>query len=718
MRVQVEPTIIAERNRLVIVIGLSLIFCGTGPSLAQEEGLQLQIEEVVVTARKREETVQDIPGTYSVFGTEKLAKLNAKAIKDLETSIPNFAITSRRSFDTTVTMRGVGASISNVVPGVGLYIDGIYQVSPGAFNLPFFDVERVEVAKGPQGTLYGRNSFAGAINIITRPPSQELEGDVNVEFGKGNKRLVAGSIAGPIVKNQLAGRLSVGVQRDDGLFTYSDGADANVNDFESVNARLLWTPTEFFSADFKYTYYNKEGLGYVAHQVQSVNDSNGSLNVTPIFEFGALAGKRSEDQIEHEALALTMTYSRETADLVSISTWYEQSESTIFDVDLTPDDLANGRIARKHGAFSQELRLQSTGSGPLKWLLGTYYTDGASPKADTDSTIIGGTLFGGGPSIIRGNPEASFDGWALFADAEYDLTDRITVGAGIRYDSVDKGIDGQVSKRNFDGYQPKVSFKYNINDGAQFYAVAAGGFREGGFNSVQFVGTIFESFENDELWSYEAGLKSDLWDGRGVVDLSVFYLDVSSFNAPRVVFVPSLGIPLSAVTSNGEIESYGVELDTSFRVSENLTVNFVGGYNKAEPTSLLPGTQPGAVEKGEQVASAPLWSYRIGGEWERQVGAEAILGIRLSVNTTGPTNWAGDAVVGRMEERDPYTLVDLSASLEWGNYVLSVFGQNITDERYVDNYLPVSQYRPFGGTTGGGFYGLPRYYGISLRASF
>lgn len=673
----------------------------------------LPMGEIVVTARKREETTFEIPATISIFNREAIQESGADSISDIQFSIPNFFFSSQRPFATNVTMRGMGAALA--APGVGMYIDGAYQLGTTAFTLPLYDVERVEILKGPQGTLYGRNSFAGVINYITRKPSNELSADLSAEAGNGGTYKGAASVSGPLIADVLSARISVGMQRREGFRDYPDGSDADVDDYDAVNGVVAFKPSEQFEARLRYSYIDKSGGSFLYYTAADINAEHGALLVTSPFTVGPNAGQRQGDHgLNLSSYNLNMTYSWENVDLVSLSTYDNAEDFVYYDSDIALVDGINARTEHDRDTWAQELRLQSTGHGAFTWLAAVYYSEGTEGGAN----ILGGLNFPGG--VFQKYNETEFTSRAVFTDLEYALGEHWIIGAGARYDSVNKIAlpltpTGVTLDKTFTNTQPKFTVKYLFDSDRQVYATAAKGFREGGFVPT-LLGTPFEAYPNDVLWSYETGLKSRFADRRGNLDVALFYIDAESLNGTALVPTP-LGSRLITVPI-GKAESYGIELTTSYEVTDNFTVNVLGGYNKATPTELVTGVQPGTAVVDEQVINAPLWNVRVGGTLNVPLPNDRSVKLQASVNGVGPTNFLGENIAGApLTERDPYYLLDLRAAYKWNNYTLTAFVENATDSVYAADYRPVSTSRPFGGgPLPGVLYNLKRYYGLSFRA--
>lgn len=699
-----------DLQTLLISAGAVALF-GAGSAVAQHAPATSTervdaVETVVVTARKREESLQEVPLTVNAFTADNLAQMHANSIQDVTTSVSNINFSSRRASNNDVTIRGFGRG------GVGLYVDGAYQPSNVSFSLPLFDVERIEFAKGPQGTLYGRNSFAGAINVITRAPSSTPEASVSLEVGSGSTVIAGGSVAGPLWGDVLSGRLTVGVQRRDGFFDYTDGADADPTDIDSASARLLLTPTDEFSADLKLRYLKRRGATYSMHQVMHINDLNGPMLMTPVFTSGVHAGRRQFDNTDDKGATLKLRYDVGGAELISLSDYTDLYNTVLYDLDFGTDDLYHTENPSGLKLFSEELRLQSTGDGPFTWLVGAYYTEGKTPVT---RTVSGGTRIPNG--VVAVNRETRTSGYSMFTDLEYALTDHISIGAGARYDRIESAVTGTALKATFDGLQPKLMAKYRFDEGTQVYVTSAKGFRQGGFNAAV-VGTPQAVYPNDELWSHELGFKTALANGRGTVDVALFYMKADSFTGTAAVYVPAINEIRNITVPIGEIESYGIELTSQFALTDRLQLELAGGYNIAEPIRLLGTVARGSAAVGKQMVNTPLWTYNVGARYDVPLTQDVDMGLRLAVSGSGPTNKAGDSAIGLLEERDPYFLVDTSVDFQWRRYVTSLFVKNATDERYANEFSPVSTVRLNGATTSGVIYNNPRYYGVSFRASF
>lgn len=240
----------------------------------------------------------------------------------------------------------------------------------------------------------------------------------------------------------LAGRVTVGVQRHNGFRDFTDGADADFDDYESVSGRLIFRPTERFAADVKYSFIDKDGGTFLYHQATDIKDHDGLLLVTSPFtaDSGELAGLRQNGKVRQKSAVLRLTYAVDDFDIVSISSYDDFENSATYDVDSGPADLFSVVTYTEDDILSQEVRLQSTGDGPFSWLVGGFYTDLIKTDCNRCGNVLGG-IFVGGTSIFQAFPNSDLRAYSYFTDLEYALGDNWVIGGGVRYDNIKRSID-------------------------------------------------------------------------------------------------------------------------------------------------------------------------------------------------------------------------------------------------------------------------------------
>ncbi|MCB1845483.1 MAG: TonB-dependent receptor plug domain-containing protein, partial [Halioglobus sp.] len=345
-------------SRCAVVTAISV-------SLSAELTIAQQLEEVLVTARKREENLQQVPIAVSVVTAKDIKEAGLVRLQDITQLVPNMTYleTNTNKF-TNVTLRGIssGGGLGND-PAVGVYVDEVYIGRDSGFNADLLDIQRVEVLKGPQGTLFGRNTTVGAINISTRRPSPELEGTVLVDAGNYDYRRLGALVSGPLT-DSLAGKISVVDVERDGYLDNSFGGTVNTLDYTLARGQLLWSANDRLDFMLTGSYRKDEGAGnnYVTReQGEPIDDSYDVSIPDPGFE-----------DVEDSMLSLHVTYDSDDVVWTSITAMQEIDESYQNDQDWTPLDDLTGIDMRDMTSWSQELRVESAGENRLDWVVGAY----------------------------------------------------------------------------------------------------------------------------------------------------------------------------------------------------------------------------------------------------------------------------------------------------------------------------------------------------------
>lgn len=542
-------------SALVLTTGIPAT---TTPAAAQEG---VTLEEIIVTSRKRSESLQEVPATITAFSAQSIEDAGIERPADFVALTPNLTLIETQNAGSAFLMlRGISQN-RNSEPSVAVVIDGVQQVNPAQFNQELFDIQQIEVLKGPQGSLYGRNAIGGAIVIRTKQPTEEFEGKMKlgVESGPGYK--VQGSVSGPLGDSgELKFRLA-------GAFFDTDGYIENAflneeadpyKDF-SLRGNLLWEPSENFTADFRASISRLRTQAFYYNIVADVNDTSLPVRVNN-------AGQNDRDM---ESFSLQLTYETDFGTLTS-TTAYDQVEEILtgdaFDFLPIEESLFyflfgtdfNQSQYLDVDAWSQELRFASPQDQRLRWMVGGYLisTDryiSTGNMVDTDNGVF--PVYRE-PSTNPLNPQSTFladsqdnFAWALFADVAYDITDALEINLALRYDEDEReqttltptiylpnvpgfpaGQSGDVRKKTFDELQPKITLRYAVNEDVSMYAGYSTGFRSGGFNQTGVGAVAFgngivgvgDIFEAEVAKTFEAGVKSRLMDGRMTLNASAY----------------------------------------------------------------------------------------------------------------------------------------------------------------------------------------------------
>lgn len=687
-----------------------LVFCAGG-TLAQE----LAIEEITVTATKRPESMQDIPIAMSAFTGDAIEEAGVKDIRDIAGQTPGLSIKSRGDTEASVFIRGIGSQAPGIGadPAVGIYIDGLYAARGTNATAAFFDIERVEVVKGPQGTLFGRNASAGAISIITRKPEiGEQYGSALIGFGdEGQQKYEL--IYNASLSDNSAVRIGVKHDRRDGLYENA-ATGKELNGRENTNARLS------FLYDAGGSYTTNLSLEYV----DSVSTAG---FVLPEDSFADVV--RQDDAPNDqtlESLRLNWTNAWELGDaatLTSITGYYEH------DVNVTPVDadkveffVATFEEPQDAKFISQELRLNGA-SDALDWFVGTSYVkeelsfrnnlaydefvvaDVFGLNADdVEGDACNGTIdFGDGNGPISvpvclanaveqpsGNGETT--SWAVYGDATWHVSDTIDINAGVRYTNDDKeltynmpstggllsGLDGQIfgpitaGPRNeadsFTSTDPRLAVNFHVADGVMLYVSGAKGYKSGGFNRTVDPGTLeILPFSKEENTSYEFGIKAALFGGRGQLNAAVFKNDYTDFQLERQINL------LPQVENVGDIEVSGLDLDFRFLVSDAFEV---WGSLGLLDTKVVAAIDPSY--EGNKSPQAPDTSGSLSGKY-------SILAGSGDVDFIATWSYVGDFFfdLPNFYKQSSYSTFD--ARIAWSNekWGVALVGENLADQEYL-----------------------------------
>jgi iron complex outermembrane receptor protein len=754
-------------NRSAVARAVALTLAASAVQAQNQSGA---LEEIVVTAEKRATTIQDTPISISAFSGSDLAAVGVTGTEQLANFTPG--LTVQKEVIGKVVIRGVGTENYTVGsdPGVAIHKDGVYVARSSVAIFDFFDVNRVEVLRGPQGTLYGRNATGGVINIISNEPTDEFEGYVTLDVGDYNKRRVEGAINGAL-GDSFAARLSVLYAERDG---YSDniypGRDAvppndgnsfGVPAISSASARdvdqldnqdllafrgqlkfslgdsaSVLLGAEIIQDDslppaFKYFdtsdayWFNLVGPDQNIPDLRTV--SQGFEQVIPGYDRTVPSvGKADQD-----SFWLDIEWDLGFATLTSLTGYRNIDFSWINDGDGFDTYFVNYFQTDESKQLTQEFQLTSNGSGPWQWIAGAFYLD---EEADT---------FTGIPFLAFANPAAPYiiwDGasntqaWAVFGQATYSITDRLRATAGLRYNKEDKdgfleydlfglgAFPRQDLDDSWDSVTPKFVIEYDFTDDIMGYASATRGFKSGGFNLIAFQ----DPYEPEYLWAYEVGLKTRSSDGRWIANFDAFYYDYTDMQVGKVV-------NLSATVANAAAATIqGLEVEVRGALGAGFELNAAIAWLDAKYDEFLtedPG-YPGATGCGTYVSGdrtldlkdcelprAPEFQGILGLGWATQFSNGGEFRIRADYSYRSDqyfTQFNRDIV-----SQDAYDLVNARITYAGADerWSITAYGNNLTDEEYFVTVLE-SGVAAAGTVVPQAVLGAPRTYGVVLNYNF
>jgi iron complex outermembrane receptor protein len=657
------------------------------------------LDEVIVTARRREESVQEVPLSIVVLDGDALTNQGVLRPSELQFAVPGFYV---QNYETraTIAMRGVGAQVAGSTSAVAAHVNGIYQASSAAQLNRLFDIQRVEVLKGPQGTLYGRNSTGGALNVITRAPGREFAADVSTSYGSYDTVRADAGMTIP-VGDRFGVRIAGSYAKGDGQFTnVVTGQKVGNDDFKggrlSVGGDAGPVKVEFFV------------------QYTEDNDTSGITLIplvvgddVPLLGWDKTAlDNPTENVIERESFLTGLTLSGQVGNYTwrSITGYLDYDEPTsVLDVNPRPSIPNQQVISFPQAAkqFSQELQLLYA-ADRMNWVLGAYYLD------DQQTALRNVKLLPANRTLLNSRSENDVEALALFGDLTYKLTDQLNLNVGARWNDEDVHnrfeANGLFDGAPFDlsGSQGdptgRIGLDYTIQPGLMVYGTVSTGYQSGSFqtkfDAVTGDDTPYE-VKPEELLAFETGVKSVLPGERGFLNAAAFYYDYKDMQVQvGGLFLLPNGLPDPTqppffYTDNaGKAEIYGVDLElTELRVAEHLKFDLSAAYLHAtykDYDSVNSQRQPVSYD-GNYLPRAPKFSATTAASFDQlRLGASAEAGIRLEYNYRSKTYFQPDNRPTAVQEA--FGLVNLYAFVDFADARWRVFasGRNLTDEEFFD----------------------------------
>lgn len=691
-----------------------------------DEGLQ--IAEVIVTARRRAESLQDVPVSVSALDANRIVELQAENIAGLQNAVPNLYIDRGDGANTVIFIRGIGQndSLAFADAGVGVYVDDVFVARSQAAFLDLFDVERVEVLRGPQGTLYGRNTIGGAVKFVSAEPPEQL--GLYVEAGGGNfgYQALKARLGGPL-SDDLRGKIAVAAIQRDGYATNTlDGADDGDTKSLAWRGTLAYTPTDStrisLSVDGKRDRPDTSRSPVRETSVTGFADPVGapfSPTTFPAATDPYRVDVNANDMSDLSAWGVTLKAGVDLSDawsIESITSYRDMDFDLALDTDGTPLPILDILVLQDADQFSQELRATYDAHAGLTAVAGVYYfhdDDLTFSGVDDGSLSVFGfpvTLFGLATSSLADTHQKT-ESMAAFADASYDLASRLTLSAGVRYTYEEKesrrrfenffdpvisvientppflsgaGVPGTPisGKAHFDAVTPRLSLSYRATDDAMLYASASRGFKSGGFDGRGTTNFGFQAFDPETVWGYEVGLKSTWVDGRVVANAALFYNDYQDLQVTSFGADPVSGTFVSLFSNAAKARTQGAELELTARATAGLTLNAAVGYldAKYEEFNTLVGGLPADVSDRELV-NAPEWSGSLGITYEHQF-SPSLLGT-VHVDGAYRDKTFTEITASQVLAQDPYTLANafISVRTDDDRWEVRAGGQNLTDEK-------------------------------------
>ena len=703
-----------------ISLALFLSVYASSP-LAQTNAL----EEVVVTATKRAQSLQDVPMAVNAFNADTIETAGINDAGDLAILTPALNINvNTNPFAARMVIRGVGTAQTDpaLEPSVGLFIDGIYLGRTGLGMSDLTDIERIEVLQGPQGTLYGKNTNAGAISVITKKPSfEKSEGYIEASVGNYSMNKLTASISGPLTQN-LAYRLSGNINQRDGYYDNSAGVDFNDADDWNIQGKLQWEPTESLSILLSGSRVERDTTccGADAVQDESVNNELVAQGLSPDsndpYDYNVQSNADNRFAMESDLLSMTIDYDTGWGAIKSITAWNDYSYRVDQDPDRSELDILTLSNDKYSGdSFSQELRFTASPSDNVDYMLGVFYLEQNTKRGgDEPFVFIGDDIITIGSQqdlpfplpfnfLVQPGDSLTVDmdqdaeTIAFFGQSTWHIGDQWHITGGLRWsdeekksdlfsqtystafsyqilgasflDSVSTPIDATL-ERSSDNVDWMLRAALDIGDDSMVYASAGTGTKSGGFQTVNGAADDRE-FDDEDTTTYELGVKSTLLDARLRINAAAFYSEIENFQAQRQL---ETGIG-TYVSNESKVETSGVDLQVEAAPMPNLVLS--AGLLYMHKYEITDGPEKGAdlpftAEFSGTLAATLVFPLGDGGVYWR---------TDYSYMDDHVTNVASAAQL-RDADYDNRNLVN--SKLGWRNdsWNVSIWGKNLTDDKY------------------------------------
>jgi len=696
-----------------VLWGASAIALMSGlPAYAQQAAQGAAPEdavEVVVTAQKRSQRAIDVPIGMNILSGDALEKRGVDSVNDLSFSVPGLTLRYDGPGSSQVFMRGA-SNIRGADTLVSAYLDDTPVTLTGGFrqlDVRMLDIERVEVLKGPQGTLYGQGAMAGMVRFVSKTPrldvfSGEVKADVSsIKDGDTNSK-VSGAVNLPLIEGKMALRLAGSVE-DGGGWIDQPGLgikDGNYQDIYNFRAKLFYQVTDKLDLSATVgTYSMKSRFGTAYENEDRTVPTPGSADVD-------MPPRHDRSWLYN----LTANYRTSIGTLTSATSFVKLDRDYTYTFIASPEA---GYTVQNEGWYfqkdrasqvTQEIRLTSSGEGKWQYTVGAFYRDAEGAYAYNGVNWYAGVAY----PMLYARDDTS-ESISLFADTAYKFTDKLTVGVGVRTfrDEAEVVNNGVVQKETFESTDPRIYFTYALEPRLNIYGNIAKGFRSGGFN-----GAGFAAYEPEKLINYELGLKGAVASGQVRFDVAVFFSQYDNFLRTGQFFnVDGNGGFVSLTRNIGELEVKGIEGSVDWRLSPKWTVSATAAYTDSEVTGLkVAANETVGVEVGDPGDYTPKLSYSLATdyefEWAPNIGGfiHADYSWRDKISATDSSVFSP-----RTQWSETAGLLNARIGATWSSMTAELYVTNLTDEnKALDPYIAWQQSSRT----------KPRTVGITLSHSF
>jgi iron complex outermembrane receptor protein len=722
---------------------------GLTPRSAIAEQAAGGLEEIIVTAQRREQSLQEVPVSVSAFSAKQLEERSVTRLSEIAVASPNFSFVTADQQGNLLRIRGVGQSEGSLFfdPGVAVFLDGVYLPRMRGEDLDTAGVERIEVLRGPQGTLFGKNTIGGAVNIVTARPSGAFSGTADVTTGRFSRLDGRLSLEGSLVPGILTARVvgvvrtrdGYGVRRD---YTTGDKTGES-GDQDSSSGRLAvnWTPRAdldvLLSVDAT-SMHNRAGVHSLVAAFFATCPPNGpiaALNCFTDADYGprfvtrdpyvSYASGPNYFRLDGWGTALNAHWRRGSWGIRSITGLRQQRNTYGVDFDGSPINVFEAATLERSRQFSQELQLSGLAlTDKLNWVTGLYYADeSARMRADT---LIVQALY----AAIGADSSSSLRIWqdsrsyAGYGQATYKLNDKLSATGGARYSydwkesqreraRVNTGVV-YVPRASIDGswsaLTGRLGLEYRWSPDIMTYLSAARGYKSGGINGAGVKALEFSPFDPEFLWTYEVGLRSEWLEQRLRFNMSAFYSDYSGMQFRSLQFDPDGG-PINLIANVGSAKITGLEAELTALPARGWELGATLGYQHARYKNIAAGTT--GVTKDMELPYTPDWTLSLFGQYTLPLHDGAELAGHVDYSYTDRQQLAVSNTPYLVQSAHPMVNARITYRSPGKGWELALFGTNLTDEKVM---VTGSDLRTAGWIDAE--YGAPRQWGANVQVKF
>ncbi|MGM5631449.1 TonB-dependent receptor [Apibacter raozihei] len=707
--------------RFITALIVSLIFPHTIATSQEitdesEQRKPISLEEVIITAEKKETKLQKTPIAVSAISSKEIEQRKITEMTDMVMTVPNLvSMTGGSPTLNFMSIRGILTFSTD--PAIGIYIDGVPMFDGYASSIQLQDIQRVEILRGPQSTLYGRNALGGVINILTKQPGNIFKSFIEMGVSNYNTHEIRGGISGPIIKNKLFTSLNAFYTDRKGLFT---------NEYDNRH----FDNYKNFGGNFFLKYLVNDQLTVILNSKLENNDLTGTFPYAP--NVGVALSKpfkinQNGKNIENRILSTTslqLKYQIRQWDISSLTGYTYLSDTyKDYDQDYSPYDIMSWYAPKRpQNTWTQEIRAVSKNLGKWEVIGGIFgFMDNHQSNTETVYGKDAISMDPNAPYIYYSFSKQKGKGFATYANVSYSLTPKLKITAGLRYDYDEKELTAhnEYKKEPFpvltyptksvntsdNAWSPKVNLSYLLKEDITLYANYARGFRPGGVNQYTNEGSPNLTYEPEYTDNYEAGVKTEWFERRLRANLVLFYTYWKDQQQ-------TLMTPENRIANIGKMYSRGVELELAALPVKNLEINYNFGIINTKYDQLILLDEAGTANKdykGNKQIFTPDVSFGL------SVTYSGKLSENIGFFIVPEWKYLGKQYMTYYNDltQKPFYLLNLNAGIKYKKYELKLWAKNITDSRYIS--FVYANYRGHNSPVS---LGLPATYGTSIKVNF